>query len=125
MLIGLLRHVIQVENFYFKNHISLSNRKSLDSMFVSSPCMPQGKYIDKCHKFLAFQNVTRDLLLGITEMDLKPQIPGCESIHRTNKMYQMDVGDEAQGSLLGFWNWRDLCFLKGHMRMSEGLEATK
>ena len=45
MLIGLQGSDIQIENCYFKSyingHFSLSDKKSSDSMFVSSPFMPK------------------------------------------------------------------------------------
>lgn len=123
-----MRSSIQIENRYFKKHInghfSLSGRKSLDSKCVSSPFIPQGKYISKCDKFLAFQDVARDLLLTGTKMDLKHQIPGCKYTHRTNKTEQVDSGDGSQRSLLGFWTRRDTYLLRVHISVSEGLEAT-
>ena len=72
----------------------MSDRISLDSMSVSSPFMPQSKYINKCDKVLAFQNAVRDLLLAETKMDLKHQILGYKSTDRTNKIEQVDLGEE-------------------------------
>lgn len=72
----------------------MSDRISLDFMSVSSPFMPQSKYVNKCDKLLAFQNVARDLLLAETKMDLKLRIPEYKSAYRTNKIEQMDLGEE-------------------------------
>lgn len=67
----------------------MSDRKSLDSVFVFSPFMLQGKCIDKCDKFLDFQNVAGDFWLIYnsdpgTKVDLKHQIPGSKSTCETN-----------------------------------------
>lgn len=126
MLIGLQGSGIQIELLYklYKWSFFFVRQKILRLHVCIFSLYAQGKYINKRDKFLAFQNVARDVLLARTKMDLKHQVLGYESTHRTNKIEQMDLGDGTWRHLLGLWHWRNMYFLKVHISVSEGLEAT-